>query len=104
MLVLVALVVVALLAQAAPDAMTTWVELLKQGPMGVVSAFLLYISYTLWQENKALRKDIDALHAARLEDHKKMADEMLALAREVQKTSEDLIDLAKKYEDRPLPR
>jgi hypothetical protein len=72
-----------------------WGDLLvSQGPMGIIAGFLLYISYTLWNENKALRGQVDAEKTARLADANAGRDMLLQMGEKVHKTTDDLATIA----------
>jgi hypothetical protein len=72
--------------------------LITQGPTGVISAFLLYISYTLWNENKGLRKQIDDEKNARLTDANAARDMLLQMGEKVHNTTDDLAKIADRLE------
>ena len=93
------LLLLPLFAQAAPMPTAGWVDtLISQGPTGVVSAFLLYISYTLWNDNKFKQKMVDDLQAARLQDAKESSQKMLELSDKVHSTTERLADVLDRIE------
>lgn len=72
--------------------------MITQGPTGVISAFLLYISYTLWNENKGLRKQIDDEKNARLTDANAARDMLLQMGEKVHNTTDDLAKIADRLE------
>lgn len=64
----------------------------------MISAFLLYISYTLWNENKGLRKQIDDEKNARLTDANAARDMLLQMGEKVHNTTDDLAKIADRLE------
>jgi len=76
-----------------------WGDLLvSQGPMGIIAGFLLYISYTLWNENKGLRKQLDENNTARLADANAARDMLLQMGEKVHNTTDDLAKIADRLE------
>jgi hypothetical protein len=93
-----------LLAQPAAASLASvtgspWGDLLvSQGPMGIIAGFLLYISYTLWNENKTLRKQLDDEKSARLADANAARDMLLQMGEKVHNTTDDLAKIADRLE------
>jgi hypothetical protein len=88
-------------AQAAVSGVTgsPWGDLLvSQGPMGVIAGFLLYISWTLWGENKKLRAQVDEEKSARLVDANASRDKLLQMSEKVHETTDDLAKIADRLE------
>jgi len=66
--------------------------------MGIIAGFLLYISYTLWNENKGLRKQLDENNTARLADANAARDMLLQMGEKVHNTTDDLAKIADRLE------